>query len=519
MENGIAAFYDNKNVFITGGSGFLGKVVVEKLLRCCPGIKKIFMLLRSKRGRSADDRIKSLFNIELFKALRNKYPSFEEKVQAIAGDIMQEGLGISCEDRKYLQENVDIVIHSAATVKFDEKLRIALQMNVIGVKEIVSFCKGIKNLQILCHISTAYSNCDKDAIEEKIYPTIAEPDKVIDAAKWMTDEMLAALTPSLLGNYPNTYTFTKGLAEQVILTEAEGIPSIILRPSIICSAYDEPYPGWIDNYNGLIGLMAATGKGMLRTMLYASGEAVADVVPVDYVANSIIAATYYGAFNPSKDITVFNCTSGNVNPLTWGFLETYTLGIFKKYPFDEIFRRPNFSFESNKISYYYWTYVCHRIPAVVADMLAILIGAKPRVCKLYEKIEKAVDTVKFFTTREWVWTPDNLLQLQAAVPENEKELFQFDMTTIDWRKYIARIVLGVKQYLFKDNMEDIDKARWQIPFGSVGFLYCILCTSMASSNESLTKVPPALVQCCICCLSSFAVLQSSKHFMNTFSSC
>ena len=61
----MSSFYNDKVIFITGGSGFLGKVVIEKLLRCCPGVKKILMLLRTKKERTAEERIKSLFNIEV----------------------------------------------------------------------------------------------------------------------------------------------------------------------------------------------------------------------------------------------------------------------------------------------------------------------------------------------------------------------------------------------------------------------------------------------------------------------
>ena len=50
-------------------------------------------------------------------------PQFDEKVQAIAGDMLIDGLGISEEDKALLEDNVNIVIHSAATVRFDEHLR------------------------------------------------------------------------------------------------------------------------------------------------------------------------------------------------------------------------------------------------------------------------------------------------------------------------------------------------------------------------------------------------------------
>lgn len=53
----IPEFYQNKNVLITGGTGFVGKLLVEKLLRSCSGINKIYVLIRPKHGKSQQDRM------------------------------------------------------------------------------------------------------------------------------------------------------------------------------------------------------------------------------------------------------------------------------------------------------------------------------------------------------------------------------------------------------------------------------------------------------------------------------
>ena len=47
----IASYYSGKSVFLTGGSGFIGKVIVEKLLRACPDIARIYFLIRPKKGK------------------------------------------------------------------------------------------------------------------------------------------------------------------------------------------------------------------------------------------------------------------------------------------------------------------------------------------------------------------------------------------------------------------------------------------------------------------------------------
>ena len=58
---------------------------------------------------------------------------------------------------------------------------------------------------------------------------------------WMDDNMVNALTPHLIGDRPNTYTFTKSLAEHVLLQEEDRFPIAIFRPSIIGAAWKEPF--------------------------------------------------------------------------------------------------------------------------------------------------------------------------------------------------------------------------------------------------------------------------------------
>lgn len=58
----ISKFYAGKSVFVTGGTGFLGKLLVEKLLRACPEISSVMMLVRAKKGKDSHTRIDEIFN-------------------------------------------------------------------------------------------------------------------------------------------------------------------------------------------------------------------------------------------------------------------------------------------------------------------------------------------------------------------------------------------------------------------------------------------------------------------------
>lgn len=56
----VANFYKNKTIFITGATGFMGKVLLEKLLRSCPDIKKCYTLVRPKKNQTPQERIESV---------------------------------------------------------------------------------------------------------------------------------------------------------------------------------------------------------------------------------------------------------------------------------------------------------------------------------------------------------------------------------------------------------------------------------------------------------------------------
>jgi len=118
--------------------------------------------------------------------------------------------------------------------------------------------------QALIHVSTAYCNCDRNEVAEEIYPVGREPEQVIALTKWMDDKMVEELTPNLIAGRPNTYTFTKALAERMLLRERGCLPVAIVRPSVVLASYREPVAGWVDNCNGPTGIIAAAGKGFFR---------------------------------------------------------------------------------------------------------------------------------------------------------------------------------------------------------------------------------------------------------------
>jgi len=459
----IAQYYDGKSVFLTGGSGFVGKVIVEKLLRSCPGVRNIYFLIRPKKGLECQDRLRKIFQMPLFDKLKEIDSEATKKVIPIPGDITHRRLGISDADWLRVTSDVNVVIHSAATVRFDEPLRVAMQMNCVAVKEVVGLVREVANLSVFCHISTAYSQCDRDAddvIKETFYPKNVSVGNLLEAMEWMDDQMLADATEAMIGKYPNTYTFTKALAESMLKEECgapNNIPLVIVRPSIVCSTIRDPVPGWVDSYNGPSGIIVGIGKGVVRTLFFSGVKN--DIVPVDMVSNCVLASIYYHATTQPTEPVICNCTSGNVNPTSFVDMELAVQETTARYPYNGIFRRPNIAITGTPLVHQYWQVVSHYIPAILADGVSILIGAKPRFMNIYKKLDSSLQTMDFFVHHEWRWDNEVFLKILHAVPAHERDVFHFDMKSINWDRYYRALTLGIKMYLVKDDMNELPKAR------------------------------------------------------------
>ena len=106
--------------------------------------------------------------------------SLLEKVVAVNGDIIEDNFGLDEESQEILKDEVHIIFHSAATVRFDEDLTKSVAMNVRAVSTLISLAKQVKQLEALVDVSTAYANCDLKYIEEKIYPAPVNPAGIME---------------------------------------------------------------------------------------------------------------------------------------------------------------------------------------------------------------------------------------------------------------------------------------------------------------------------------------------------
>ncbi|KAK9927289.1 hypothetical protein M0R45_024480 [Rubus argutus] len=124
----ILGYLENKTILITGATGFVGKVLVEKILRVQPDVKKLYLLIRASGANSATQRMHNeITGKELFKVLRKEcganFDSFiSEKVVALSGDVTFEDLGVKASKLKEEMCNeIQIILNSAAITKLNER--------------------------------------------------------------------------------------------------------------------------------------------------------------------------------------------------------------------------------------------------------------------------------------------------------------------------------------------------------------------------------------------------------------
>lgn len=86
--------------------------------------------------------------IQLYSRLKKERPDFWKHLVMIESDTGLSDLGLSSSDREMLVENTNIVFHCAATVRFDEKIRAAININVRGTKLMLLMAKEMKNLKV-----------------------------------------------------------------------------------------------------------------------------------------------------------------------------------------------------------------------------------------------------------------------------------------------------------------------------------------------------------------------------------
>lgn len=414
VEKSFAA----KSVLITGATGFLGKVLLEKLLWECKDVDKIYILMRSKKGESLETRFESFKNLIVFERLRKS--NALDKLIAIEADLMLSPFaGITDDNISKLKENVNFVFHCAASVKFDEPLKNAIRMNTISTRNMLDLAENFRRLEAFVHVSTAFSNTNQKVIYEKIYEPIYDYRTAIAFVEMDRNEELAELSAFAMKVFPNTYIFSKNLTEQLVADRSKTIPIAMVRPSIVCPSIEEPFPGWVDSMNGPMGVLIGASSGFLRTV-HGDGNIVSDLIPCDFVVNSIIAAGASVASSEHKQLKIYNCTSSKQLPISWNQFLDLSRDIYKDYPSTKVIWYPGGRMCSNYYFYLLYFALFQLMPACIIDLCLLIAGKKTWAVKLQRRIFESLKVFNYFLNTSWEWDNKNLVILHKLITLNER---------------------------------------------------------------------------------------------------
>ncbi|KAI7693619.1 Fatty acyl-CoA reductase 1 [Sarcoptes scabiei] len=481
LHQSIPEFYSGKSIFVTGASGFIGKVLIEKLLSACPNVDRIYLLIRPTRdGKPPSYRLEEeILKSKVFR-LRNQTLNFT-KLIAIAGDMTKPKLGLSDEDYRLLTETVSIVFHSAATVRFHGPLKKFIQQNVLGTKSVMELCRQMKHLKAVVYVSTAYANCNLIDVQERIYPVVDDIEGLIEKILKENSEMTPMPGhPSLMGR-PNSYTISKAIAECLVDQKYRDLPVVICRPSIVTHAFNEPADGWCDSFNGVAGTLLLGGL--------VDCDYKADIIPVDYVANSLIVIGYHKGHQQKQTNTpteIIHITSGTKNPITWGQILDFARVSAIKNPSTKMIRPiANNPISSKnfygKMNYLFTKFFSHILFAYIFDFVLFLIGKKRIMVDVTNKMHRAFEVLDHFTNHQWEFRNEKYLKIFNQLERGDQNLFASNVETIDWFSYCDSLYIGTRRYLLNEDDSTIEdgKRRQNLLTIIYGILNFIIYSTLA----------------------------------------
>ena len=492
----IAELLAGKKIAMTGVTGFIGEQMLWKFLTDCPDTTTA-VLVRRKGSLPATQRVASLLKKNIFKDLVAEAGSVEKlmahRIEVIEGDLP---------DAPELPRDIDVMVHCAGDVSFDPPIDAAFKTNVLGVKALLKRFRescsdengNLVRVPHYVHISTAYTaGRRRGPIPEAAHPHEVDYEAETRAALAMTDlvearsrtseqltalrkeaeklhrragylttsedterrrlewvkkELVAAGTERARSlGWTDVYTFAKAMGEAVVADLCRDMQVSIVRPAIVESSLKYPYPGWIEGFKMADPIILAYGRGQLPEFP-ASPDAVIDIIPCDYVVNTIVAvcATQPKVGEPE----FYHCSSGARNPLTFRGIYEHIRSYFSRHPYRD-------GQGSHQLAT--WNFPgpepVERKLWFAEKGVAIgncLLGFAPRgkrtraAARALDKTAKQLDFLNRYLglygeylQSELHFVDDCTLALHNSLHEKDREVFGFDSGNLDWTHYLEDV--------------------------------------------------------------------------------
>jgi long-chain acyl-CoA synthetase len=466
----------------------------------------------------------------------------KEKVEVVGGDITYENLGLSESTAKRIADEIDVLLNSSGRVTFNPPLEAALKTNVTGTLNTLAFAKRMRR-PALVHVSTCFVAGNRSGEIWENEPLIGYfPRKGVEVSEFSVEkeiddcERLAARVrdesqdksladrfrelarkrfleegrdpddEKALGlaiarerknwirsrltdlgvakaqdwGWPNIYTYTKSLGEQLVAAE-EGVVRAIVRPAIVESAVEFPFPGWNEGFTTTAPLVRMAMRG--QNLFPVATDVILDVIPVDMVASAVLAVTAQAIVEEPE--LVFQVSSGDSNPSKLGRLVDL-LGLFKREHFrekpggnrilNEIAARMEAQAVKPESFEKYSLPLLHKATKKVSEVLEKVSARQAGpLAPLVAQAKEAVDSFEAFTREgeehyrtfrpfivdnKYVFRADNTRALFARIDPGAGLVF--DPPRIDWYDYWLNVHLpGLQKWVFPklDEAESGKKTR------------------------------------------------------------
>jgi hypothetical protein len=529
-----------KNILFIGATGFIGKVWLASLLDDLPEIGKVYLLIRPQRSRTALERFERLVEESpVFEPLAEKYGEnladfLCRRVEVIDGDVTEPGLGLPPEIRRKLARDVDVIVNSAGLTDFNPDLRDALAANVRATAHLLDFLRGCDHAALL-HLSTCYVAGRRDGrILETLprnYTPIGKPDFEAQAqwehleaivremearaesnelagelrhAAFRKEHAAKDLQGSALDNqvrknrlrwlrqtltnigmerasefgWPNTYTFTKSLAESLIRTFLDANPRAaiaVIRPAIVESSVKKPFLGWNEGVNTSASLSYLLGTFFRQ--LPTNEKKCLDLIPVDILCRgmTLVAAALVSRCHA----TVYQMASSVTNPCDMRrSIELTGLGHRKFYRAQDDFQhRIRARFDAIPVSKA--RYEKLSAPAQRAVVQAInrsvegIPFVRPPLARRERELDRVIKLIELFEPfillNDHVFEAANIERLNAALVPGERAAFGYDIRSLDWWDYWINVHIPALRkwcYPLLEGRQPEPRPRRSVPLGN-----------------------------------------------------
>lgn len=493
-----------KRVMLIGVTGFIGKVWLANTLMDLPEIGKLYLLIRRQKSSPAQKRFEKMIEgSPVFDPLFDKYGErlgalLAEKIEVVEGDVSQPGVGLDSETAARLSKELDLIINSSGLTDFNPDLRDALAVNVDSTHHLIEFIRASDHAALL-HLSTCYVAGQRDGrVSERVRLNYtpahlkdfdaekewhrlhelvesaearAEGSEVAEelrkqalekehAAKGLSGHALENQVRKnrvrWLKNYlteegtrranelgwPNTYTFTKSLAESMIAKHGAGLPIAIVRPAIVETSVAKPFRGWNEGINTSASLSYLLGTSFRQ--LPSNERKRLDIIPVDAVCAGM---TLIGAaLVARRHDPLYQLATSVTNPCDMGrSIELTSLGHRRHYRAQEgleyWLRLRMDAISVSKERYQRMSapaqkMIIKSIQKIMAPLPSAMKKPLAKTERNLERVEKLVGLFEpFILHNEHDFVADNVEKLSQALTPEEREIFGYDTAGLDWWEY------------------------------------------------------------------------------------